>query len=63
MYKDHIVYLTKDFDYIIDVLNMYINCPFFNETQKLNLTEFRNLIIKGKSKASQKYQIIPNSKK
>jgi len=37
---------------IIDVLNMYINCPFFNEIQKLNLTEFRNLIIKGKSKDS-----------
>ena len=37
--------LTKGFDYIINVLNMYINCSFFNITQKLNLNYFRELII------------------
>ena len=37
--------LTKGFDYIINVLNRYINCSFFNITQKLNLNYFRELII------------------
>ena len=37
--------LTRGFDYIIEVLNMYINCTFFNATQKYNLNHFKNLII------------------
>ena len=45
-YLDKIEYLTKGFDYIIDVLNMYINCSFFNQTQKISLTNFRKTIIK-----------------
>ena len=40
--------LTKGFDYIIDVIDMYVNCSFFNLTQKLNLNHFRNLVIKRK---------------
>ena len=48
------IYLTKGFNYIIDILNMYINCSFFNATQKLNLNHFRNLIIKRKIKLKKK---------
>ena len=40
--------LTKDFDFIIEVLDIYIYCSFFNETQKYNLTNFKNIIIKRK---------------
>ena len=40
--------LTKGFDYIIDVIDMYVNCSFFNLTQKFNLNHFRNLVIKRK---------------
>ena len=42
--------LTKGFDYIINVLNTYINCSFFNITQKLNLNYFRELIIISKKR-------------
>jgi len=53
-YTNMTIYLTKGFNYIIDVLNMYINCSFFNTTQKLNLNHFRNLIIKRKIKLKKK---------
>ena len=43
--------LTKGFDYIIDVLNEYMNCSFFNSTQKMNIARFRNSIIKRKLKS------------
>ena len=47
-YKNRTNNLSKGFDYIIDVLNIYLNSSFFNETQKMNLTEFKDLIIKRK---------------
>ena len=45
--------LTKAFDFIIEVLDMYINCSFFNEAQKYNLTNFKNIIIKRKIQSKQ----------
>ena len=45
--------LTKTFDFIIEVLDMYINCSFFNEAQKYNLTNFKNIIIKRKIQSKQ----------
>ena len=53
-YTNITIYLTKGLNYIIDVLNMYINCSFFNTTQKLNLNHFKNLIIKSKIKLKKK---------
>ena len=47
IYKSHlnmIDYLTNGFEYIIDVLDLYIKCNFFNETQKNNLLYLKNLI-------------------
>ena len=49
--------LTKGFDYIIDVLNVYMNCSFFNTTQKMNIAQFRNSIIKRKLKSKIKKTI------
>ena len=43
--------LTKGFDFIIEVLNMYLNCSYFDEPQKYNLTVFKDLIIKRKMKS------------
>ena len=37
--------LTDGYEYIIDVLNIYINCTLFNETQKKKLIIFKNSII------------------
>ena len=42
--------LTKGFNYIINVLNLYINCKFINETARKNLTDYRNTIRYIKSK-------------
>ena len=37
--------LTHGINYIINVIDMYVNCSFFNITQKLNFIYFRNTII------------------
>ena len=42
--------LTHGIHYIIKVIDMYMNCSFFNMTQKLNFVYFRNTIIKMKRK-------------
>ena len=44
-YKNRTDNLTEGFNYIIDVLNIYINCSFFNESQKNNLIDFKDIII------------------
>ena len=43
-YKNKIQYLTNGFDYLIDVLDLYLNCTFFDENQKSKLKEFKNNI-------------------
>ena len=51
IYKTHknmTDYLTDGFEYIIDVLNKYINCDFFNKEQINNFIDFRKLIINRK---------------
>ena len=50
IYKDKIKYLTSEFNYINDVLNLYINSPFFNQIQKNNLESFKIKINEQKLK-------------
>ena len=47
--------LTEGFNYIIEVLNKYIKCFIFNETQLLKLVNFKKLIIKRKYIVNQYY--------
>ena len=47
-YKNRTQELKQGIHYIINVLDMYINCSFFNNTQKIYLIYFRNAIIKKK---------------
>ena len=49
------IYLTDGFDYIIDVLDKYINCCFFNEEQINKFIDFKKLIIKRKGIIKKKY--------
>ena len=49
-YKNRTKYLKKGFNYIINTLDIYINSSFFNESQKKNLTYFKNKIIIRKIK-------------
>ena len=49
-YKNKIQYLTTGFDYIIDVLDLYLNCIFFDENQKNKLKEYKNKINDRKNK-------------
>ena len=42
--KVRIKYLNYGFNYIIEVLDMYLNCRFFNEEQKDNLRGFKDKI-------------------
>ena len=58
IYKTHrnmTIYLTDGFDYIIDVLDKYINCCFFNEEQINKFIDFKKLIIKRKGIIKNKY--------
>ena len=43
-------YLTNEFDYIIDLLNLNINNSQINESQITIFTKFQNLIKKRKEK-------------
>ena len=44
-HRNMTIYLTDGFDYIIDVLDKYINCCFFNEEQINKFIDFKKLII------------------
>lgn len=48
-YVDKINNLTEGFDYIIDVLNLYIRSPFLNITQKDDLIAYKEHLIKKKN--------------
>ena len=48
-YKKYIQYLTDGFDYIIKILDLYINCEFYNKDQKKKLQNFKEQIIQVKS--------------
>ena len=52
--KRQIKYLTKEFDYINEVLDLYLNSPFFNEEQKMNLKIFKEEVNKRKMKIKMK---------
>ena len=47
---EKIKFLTKDFDYIIDILDLYIKSPYYNNTQKKSLKQLRYKIIQQKLK-------------
>ena len=49
MYKSKIKYLTKGFNYINSILDLYLNSSFFNENQKKKLKKFKIKINKQKS--------------
>lgn len=41
-YKDKIKYLTNGFDFINDVINIYLKCEFFDKKQKHLLKQFKS---------------------
>ena len=49
-----IKFLTEGFDYIIDVLNLYINSPYYNNKQKKSLKNLKNKILQQKIKINSK---------
>lgn len=53
-YQKQIKYLTKGFDYIIKVLDLYINSPYFTRFQKDSLQIFKDKIIFRKSQINTK---------
>ena len=50
LYQNMTDYLTNEFDYIIDLLNLNINNSQINESQITIFTKFQNLIKKRKEK-------------
>lgn len=50
MYNKKIKYLTSGFNYINNILDLYINSPFFNKEQKNNLKLFKIKINNQKNK-------------
>ena len=53
-YKRKINFLTEGFDYIIDVLDLYINSPYYSNEQKKSLRKFKDKIKKQKHKTNKK---------
>ena len=53
-YEDKIQFLTDGFDFIKEVIQMYLKCRFFNNTQKTVLKHFLSQINIQKSKIYQK---------
>ena len=53
-YEKQIKYLTKGFDYIIKVINIYLNSSYFNEDKKKNLKRFKDKIYLQKMKVKRK---------
>ena len=49
-FNNNIEYLTDGFDYIISVLDLYLNSTYYNEEQKKSLQEFKDGVILAKSK-------------
>jgi len=47
-YNNKIQFLTNGFEYIIDVIDMYLKYPYFSKDQKLLLKLFKTKIIKQK---------------
>ena len=45
-YLNKIDYLTEGFDYIVDVINLYLECKLFTINQTNNLINFKNKVIK-----------------
>ena len=45
---DNIAYLTEGFDFLLDVIDLYINSPYFFDIQIKKLSELKSLIIDRK---------------
>ena len=52
--KKNMVNLSTDFDFMNDVLDLYINSNYFNESQKNKLKEIKNMINERKKKVNEK---------
>ena len=52
--KKNMVNLSRDFDFMIDVLDLYINSNYFNESQNNKLKEIKNMINERKKKVNEK---------
>ena len=49
---DYVNHITKGFDFYIEVLNLYLNCTFFNQEKKEEIIKFKEQIIKRKNSIS-----------
>lgn len=47
------VNLSTDFDFMIEILDLYINSNYFNESQKNKLKEIKNMINERKKKVNE----------
>ena len=52
--KKNMVNLSTDFNFMNDVLDLYINSNYFNESQKNKLKEIKNMINERKKKVNEK---------
>lgn len=52
-YEDKIIYLTEGFDFIIDVINIYLKSKYYDENQKKLLKKFKSKISQQKLKFKQ----------
>ena len=54
LYQKDIDHLTGEFEYIINVINLYLNCPFFDKKQKYYLFLFKKKVQKKENEVKNK---------
>ena len=50
LYKKYIKYLSEGFDFINNVLDLYLKCNFLFNIEKVFLSDFKNKIIQEKNR-------------
>ena len=58
IYIKHIKYLSEGFDFINNVLDLYIKCNFLFNIEKIFLSDFKNKIIQEKKRKNSNYIIM-----
>ncbi len=50
MFGKFLQYVTSDFDYFLEILDLFMNSTFFNSTQKSNIYNYKLLFNERKAK-------------
>ena len=53
-FYDYLEYVTSNFDFIFDTLNLYLNCPYISDLNKERVNKMINILKEAQDKVKQK---------